>query len=75
MGCNCNMTTCKTCLEKSLGVAQTQSNMTNVIGVPGPSIFEYEKQIGKIPEDMTYDEWRDLPVNQSNNIVEFGDNA
>lgn len=73
--CNCGLISCQQCFSNALGVAQTATNTNNVIGVPGPSQFEYEKEIGEIPPDMTYEEWKNLPVNTTNNIVEFGDNA
>lgn len=75
----CNNQNCECCNPNSrqdaLGLAQTGANSTNVIGIPGPSIFAYEKEMGYIPEDMTYEEWRNQPVGSTNEIIEFGDNA
>lgn len=73
--CNCGLISCPQCFSKALGVAQTTTNTTNVLGVPGPSIFEYEKQMGYIDPDMTYEEWRNQPVGSTNNVIELGDNA
>lgn len=77
MGCtniNCGCPDCAS-RQDALGLAQTSTNSQQVIGIPGPSIFAYEKEMGYIPEDMTYEEWRNQPVGSSNEIIEFGDNA
>lgn len=73
--CNCGLISCPQCFSNALGVAQTSTNSTNVLGVPGPSNFEYGKQIGLYPPDMTFEEYENRPVNTTNNIIEFGDNA
>ena len=56
--CNCGLISCQQCFSKALGVAQTATNTTNVIGVPGPTNYEYDLEMGYIPPDTTYAEYR-----------------
>ncbi|WP_144243318.1 hypothetical protein [Sphingobacterium sp. ML3W] len=70
-GCeNC----CATC-GRLMTEEQTQTNTTIAVPVAALSDFELAKEAGAIPEDMTFDEWLNRPVNVANGIFEFGDNA
>ncbi len=65
---------CPTC-GKSLTEEQTKTNTEIVVPVAAFSDFELAKTSGAIPEDMTFEEWLNRPVNVANGIFEFGDNA
>lgn len=46
--------------QASKGLTEAQSGVNRTINVPveAPNNFELDKLLGRIPEDMTYDEWR-----------------
>lgn len=63
------------CCNEKQNIKQSQTNTQIIVPVQARTEYELALESGLIPSDTTLQEWLNRNTNNTNNILEFGDNV